>query len=78
MPLGVNVIDIDGTEVVEENSKISEVVYFDCKEGFKLIGPKNTTCQLNGSFDVDDDDLPYCEGEFVLYMLKITINRIVF
>ena len=49
MPLGVNVIDIDGTEVVEENSKISEVVYFDCNEGFKLIGPKNTTCQLNFS-----------------------------
>jgi len=62
MPLGVNLVDIDGSQLIEETSRVSETVYFECNEGTQLIGPSNTTCLKNGSFDVEDADLPNCEG----------------
>ena len=63
MPDEAMVVDADGNSV-EEDIKVSEIIYFVCPTGFIINGPEEALCGADGSLNVTEDDLPICDCKF--------------
>ena len=63
---GVNLVDGNGMPLLgNDQISVFETVYFECEEGFDLIGPNESTCETDGSMSVSENDLPTCVGKFL-------------
>ena len=59
---GVDIVDINGHTSNKEKYEILEKVYFECENGFNLVGPEKSSCQFDGEWDVNEENKPVCDG----------------
>ena len=55
----------DGVELEESDKfKYEEVVKFECKPGYKLVGNDEAVCDETGVLSTEDGNMPTCKGNF--------------